>query len=69
MQMNCRNCGFTVAVGSTRSAAAEVCPLCLARSAGALSVRLDPRRVPKPVGPEGRVRELLRRLGPPRTAA
>jgi hypothetical protein len=66
-QMNCPSCGLSVSFKRGESVTGELCPRCLARSSGTISVRLRPGAVPKPLGVEARVRELLRKLGPSRT--
>jgi hypothetical protein len=62
-RMNCPSCDLTVSFGRGEGTAGELCPRCLARSSGTMSVRLNPGAVPKPLGTEGRIRELLRKRG------
>jgi hypothetical protein len=69
-QMNCPRCGLNVAFKrGEQTGDHECCPRCLARSCGTVSVLLLPGSAPKPVRREDRVRALLRKLGPHRTAA
>jgi hypothetical protein len=60
-RMNCPTCGLTVSLGRQETPRGETCPRCLARSSGAVSVRLRSGLAPKPKGTEARIREFLRR--------
>ncbi len=68
-QMNCPSCGLTVSFRTGESSQGETCPRCLARSSGAMSVRLRRGAAPKRLGTEARVRQLLRKRGWGRIAA
>lgn len=60
--MNCPSCGLDVALSRGETARAEeVCPRCLARSSGAVSVHLRPGPPPRRPPLEQRVIEALRR--------
>jgi uncharacterized paraquat-inducible protein A len=61
--MSCPSCGLTVTYKRGEDAEAEHCPRCLARSSGAMSIRLRPGAAPKPLGIQARVRELLKQNG------
>lgn len=61
-KMNCPACGLAVSFRrSEQTGSAEPCPRCLARSSGALSIRLKPGAPPKRVSPERRVIDVLRK--------
>jgi hypothetical protein len=62
-RMSCPSCDLTVSFKRGESTSGEVCPRCLARSSGTMSVRLHPGIAPKPLGTEARVREFLRKRG------
>jgi hypothetical protein len=67
-QMSCPSCGLTLTFRQQENERAEPCPRCLARSSGAMSIRLRPGVPPKPLGAEKRVREFLRKQGLSRAA-
>lgn len=62
-RMSCPSCDLTVAFKAGESTSGEVCPRCLARSRGTMSVRLRPGIAPRLLGTEARVREFLRKRG------
>lgn len=63
-KMSCPSCGLSVSFRHGESTSGEMCPRCLARSSGTMSVRLRPGTEAKPPGIETRVREFLRARGP-----
>jgi Zn-finger nucleic acid-binding protein len=63
--LNCPMCGLRVP-GAAAQAAPEMdyCPRCLARTGGALSVKLEPRAAGASASLQRRVGNLLRQLRP-----
>ena len=64
-ELSCPLCGSKVAAATSPAAAeATDCPRCLARTGGALSVKLGPRPARSSVPLQRRVAGLLRQLRP-----
>jgi hypothetical protein len=67
-QTNCPPCGLTVSLRRGESGGGASCPRCLARSSGAMSVRLKRGAAPRGLGSEARIRQFLRKRGLSRIA-
>jgi hypothetical protein len=65
IDLNCPMCGLRVPAAVTQVAPEmEDCPRCLARTGGALSVKLEPRSTSETASLQRRVGDLLRQLRP-----
>jgi hypothetical protein len=63
--LNCPMCGLRVPAAATQSAPEmNDCPRCLARTGGALSVKLEPRAESETASLQRRVGGLLRQMRP-----